>query len=318
MGGAGRSGKLTVIDTRGNGTLGLTVRDGGEVTASGSKDTTYSIAVYGGTLKFTGGHINAKMCGLYNGVKLTDLLPEGYAYRRYDGIGTEFSKNSWVSHADAENRTGWAAAGRYDLAVMKCEHAGMDAEGNCPYCGLKIAAAITKPGIFRGYTDINEAISDAQSEENYGCALTLCRGEVRSLTLSKGRLALEIRGAAVDYCTISGADVTIDRNMDAWVTFTGGKLSITGGIFTNYVRLKSSEARISGGQFADIDMTENSKVSTLAGYLGEGRAFADKDSGEIVNGYVTGLKNVTVNAGSKADKAIEIICKVALVRKPRR
>ena len=294
VGGAGRSGKLTVIDTRGNGTLGLAVRDGGEVTAGGSKDTTYSIAVYGGTLKFTGGHITAGMCDLYNGVKLTDLLPEGYAYRRYDGIGTEFSKNSWVPRTDAENRTGWAAAGRYDLAVMKCEHAGMDADGNCPYCGLKIAAAITKPGIFRGYTDINEAISDAQSDENYGCALTLCSGEVRSLTLNKGRLALEIRGAAVDYCTISGADVTIDRNMDAWVTFTGGKLSITGGTFTNYVRLKSSEARISGGQFADIDMTENSKVSTLAGYLGEGRAFADKDSGEIVNGYVTGLKNVTV------------------------
>ncbi len=294
VGGAGRSGKLTVIDSRGNGTLGLAVRNGGEVTAGGSKDTTYSIAVYGGTLKFTGGHITAGMCDLYNGVKLTDLLPEGYAYRRYDGIGTEFSKNSWVSRADAENRTGWAAAGQYDLAVMKCEHVGMDSDGNCPYCGLKIAAAITKPGIFRGYTDINEAISDAQSDENYGCALTLCNGEVRSLTLSKGRLALEIRGAAVDYCTISGADVTIDRNMDAWVTFTGGKLSITGGTFTNYVSLKSSEARISGGQFADIDMTENSKVSTLAGYLGEGRAFADKDSGEIVNGYVTGLKNVTV------------------------
>ena len=294
VGGAGRSGKLTVIDTRGNGTLGLTVRDGGEVTAGGSKDTTYSIAVYGGTLKFTGGHITAGMCDLYNGVKLTDLLPEGYAYRRYDGIGTEFSGSSWVPRADAENRTGWAAAGRYDLAVMKCEHAGMDAEGNCPYCGLKIAAAITKPGIFRGYTDINEAISDAQSDENYGCALTLCNGEVRSLTLSKGRLALEIRGAAVDYCTISGADVTIDRNMDAWVTFTGGKLSITGGTFTNYVSLKSSEARISGGRFADIDMTENSKVSVLADYLGEGRAFADKDSGDIVNGYVTRLKNVTV------------------------
>ena len=294
VGGAGRSGKLTVIDSRGNGTLGLAVRDGGEVTAGGSKDTTYSIAVYGGTLKFTGGHITAGMCDLYNGVKLTDLLPEGYAYRRYDGIGTEFSKNSWVSRADAENRTGWAAAGQYDLAVMKCEHVGMDSDGNCPYCGLKIAAAITKPGVFRGYTDINEAISDAQSDENYGCALTLCSGEVRSLTLNKGRLALEIRGAAVDYCTISGADVTIDRNMDAWVTFTGGKLSITGGTFTNYVSLKSSEALISGGQFADIDMTENSKVSTLAGYLGEGRAFADKDSGEIVNGYVTGLKNVTV------------------------
>ena len=294
VGGAGRSGKLTVIDSRGNGTLGLAVRDGGEVTAGGSKDTTYSIAIYGGTLKFTGGHITAGMCDLYNGVKLTDLLPEGYAYRRYDGIGTEFSKNSWVPRADAENRTGWAAAGQYDLAVMKCEHAGMDADGNCPYCGLKIAAAITKPGIFRGYTDINEAISDAQSDENYGCALTLYNGEVKSLTLNKGRLALEIRGAAVEYCTISGADVTISRDMDAWITFTGGKLSITGGTFTNYVRLKSSEARISGGQFADIDMTENSKVSTLAGYLGEGRAFADKDSGEIVNGYVTGLKNVTV------------------------
>ncbi len=294
MGGAGRSGKLTVIDSRGNGTLGLAVRDGGEVTAGGSKDTTYSIAVYGGTLKFTGGHITAGMCDLYNGVKLTDLLPEGYAYRRYDGIGTEFSKNSWVPRADAENRTGWAAAGQYDLAVVKCEHVGMDADGNCPYCGLKIAAAITKPGIFRGYTDINEAISDAQSEENYGCALTLYNGEVKSLTLNKGRLALEIRGAVVEYCTISGADVTIDRNMDAWVTFTGGKLSITGGTFTNYVRLKSSEARISGGRFADIDMTENSKISVLAGYLGEGRAFADKDSGEIVNGYVTGLKNVTV------------------------
>ncbi len=97
----------------------------------------------------------------------------------------------------------------------------------------------------------------------------------------------------LEYCTISGADVTISGDMDAWLTFTGGKLSITGGTFTNYVRLKSSEARISGGRFADIDMTENSKISVLAGYLGEGRAFADKDSGDIVNGYVTGLKNVT-------------------------
>ena len=294
VGGAGRSGKLTVIDSRGNGTLGLAVRDGGEVTAGGSKDTTYSIAVYGGTLKFTGGHITAGMCDLYNGVKLTDLLPDGYAYRRYDGIGTEFSKNSWVPRADAENRTGWAAVGQYDLAVMKCEHAGMDSDGNCPYCGLKIAAAITKPGIFRGYTDINEAIFDAQSEENYGCALTLYNGEVKSLTLNKGRLALEIRGAVVEYCTISGADVTIAGDMDAWLTFTDGKLSITGGTFTNYVRLKNSEARISGGQFADIDMTKNSKISVLAGYLEEGLAFADKDSGDIVNGYVTGLKNVTV------------------------
>ena len=294
MGGTGRSGKLTVIDSRGNGTLGLAVRNGGDVTLCGTKDTEYSIAVYGGTLKFTGGHINAGMCDLYNGVKLTDLLPEGYAYRRYDGIGTEFSKNSWVSRADAENRTGWAAAGQYDLAVMKCEHVGMDSDGNCTYCGLKIAAAITKPGIFRGYTDINEAISDAQSDENYGCALTLCNGEVRSLTLNKGRLALEIRGAVVEYCTISGADVTISGDMDAWFTFTGGKLSITGGTFTNYVRLKSSEALISGGQFADIDMTENSRISVLAGYLEEGLAFADKDSGDIVNGYVTGLKNVTV------------------------
>ena len=89
------------------------------------------------------------MCDLYNGVKLTDLLPEGYAYRRYDGIGTEFSKNSWVPRADAENRTAGRLPGSTTFAVMKCEHAGMDSDGNCPYCGLKIAAAITKPGIFR-------------------------------------------------------------------------------------------------------------------------------------------------------------------------
>lgn len=114
VGGAGRSGKLTVIDSRGNGTLGLAVRDGGDVTAGGTKDTTYSIAVYGGTLKFTGGHITAGMCDLYNGVKLTDLLPEGYAYRRYDGIGTEFSKNSWASpcRRRKQNRLGGCRAVR--------------------------------------------------------------------------------------------------------------------------------------------------------------------------------------------------------------
>ena len=33
---------------------------------------------------------------------------------------------------------------------MKCEHAGMDADGNCPYCGLKIAAAIHKARYFQG------------------------------------------------------------------------------------------------------------------------------------------------------------------------
>ena len=32
VGGTGRSGKLTVIDSRGNGTLGLAVRYGGDVT----------------------------------------------------------------------------------------------------------------------------------------------------------------------------------------------------------------------------------------------------------------------------------------------
>ena len=298
VGGAGRSGKLTVIDSRGNGALGLAVRDGGDVTADGTKDTAYSLAVYGGTLKFTGGHIAAEMCGLYNGVKLTDLLPEGYAYRRYDGIGTEFSENSWVPLADAENRTGWAAAGQHDLAIVKCEHAGMDEDNNCLYCGLKIAAVVTRSGVFKGYTDIHAAISDAQSDENYGCTLTLYHGDATFLDLNKGRLTLEIRGANVTYCSVRGADVTIASDMDASVSVYSGRLSITGGTFTSYVSLVSSKARISGGQFARVYIV---KSGVLADYLEGNLAFADKDSGDIVNGYVTELTNVTVVPHTRHD-----------------
>lgn len=294
VGGAGRSGKLTVIDTRGNGTLGLAVRNGGDVTVGGTKDTEYSISVYGGTLKITGGHIAAEMCGLYNGTKLTDLLPEGYAYRRYDGIGTEFSKSSWVSLADAANRTGWAAAGKYDLAVVKCEHAGMDADGNCTYCGLKIAAAITRAGVFRGYTGIYDAISDAQSDENYGCTLTLYDGEVAFLDLNKGRLTLEIRGADIAHCSVRGADVTIASDINAPIAVYSGKLSIKGGIFSAEVLLAGSKVHISGGQFAKIGVSKSPQIDILVGYLEGGLAFADIDSGDIVNGYVTELINVKV------------------------
>ena len=61
-----------------------------------------------------------------------------------------------------------------------------------------------------------------------------------------------------------------------------------------YQKLLFYILRRSGQRLSLIHISENSKVSTLADYLGEGRAFADKDSGDIVNGYVTGLKNVTV------------------------
>ena len=156
-----RTGKLTVVDSSGgNGAVGVTVRDGGEVEFRGSIATScLQLQAYGGDVKFYGGNI--RRFDLYSGVTYADFLPEGYCYYNYSGSGSDLG--SIVTAADVANAVN---VGRY-LAVAPCSHGGangfaIDAT-SCPYCGAPAVAQTALKNVegnpWRNFADLQTALN---------------------------------------------------------------------------------------------------------------------------------------------------------------
>ena len=155
-----RTGKLTVVDSSGgNGAVGVTVRDGGEVEFRGSIATScLQLQAYGGDVKFYGGNI--RRFDLYSGVTYADFLPEGYCYYNYSGSGSDLG--SIVTAADVANAV---KVGHY-LAVAPCSHGGANGFDinalTCPYCGAPAVAQTALTGVsvnpWRNFANLQDAL----------------------------------------------------------------------------------------------------------------------------------------------------------------
>ena len=176
VGGSSHSGKLKIVDSsNGNGAIGLTVREGGDVEFYGGVATTcLQLQVYGGSVKFYGGHIHySKLTwDLHNDIKATDFLPNGYAYYIYSGYGSSLGSIVELSEVDSK-----IASGKH-LAAAKCHHGSYDENEKCVYCGLdpsigSAAKLTTSTGAVTYYSDYVSARSAAQSSA--GSTLTLLK-----------------------------------------------------------------------------------------------------------------------------------------------
>lgn len=150
------AGTLTVIDSsEGNGSISFEVREGGTLVFNPGNIFTRitGLDVYGGSVKLYGGRIygGKSKLSLYNNISMTDLLPDGYAYRFY-------SFNSMIgrlSYQDA--KSGNVKYTSFDLVPEKCEHTELPTDfsgSNCTYCNAELEATLkTTDGKLHGLTD---------------------------------------------------------------------------------------------------------------------------------------------------------------------
>lgn len=228
VGGQRMSGcKLTVIDSKGGGQIGISVYGNGTLLfAPESVFTTLTqLNVYDGTVELRGGNIAGNGWSLFNGIKLADLIPAGYAYRTYYGLG---SFGFWVPLTDAQSNS--STLKRYALAIQACPHTKLSADFNdtsCPYCGTELAAVVVKDNSATGYADAQAAANGAN-----GGTVKLLKN-AGDVAVSSAML-LDGNGYTVAKLTVSG--VTLEsllpegyayKSGTAWIVDLDGKTVLT-------------------------------------------------------------------------------------------
>ncbi len=296
-----RTGKLTVIDSKGgSGAVGVAVRNGGTfIFAPDNVNTTLlQLQVYGGTVELRGGNITAGKWELYNGVKLSELIPsdKGYAYRLYYG-GNLYS--SWVTLSEAQNNT---ASKDKALAVVQCEHEGADENNNCLYCGTALAA---KNGS-KYYTSFEAAIAAANENDT----VTLLKSVDEHCTIEKD-MTIDLGGNEINHnITIkSGNTLTLKGSGTVSIVQSGTELDgVVGGALNvlsddvivstlSVNQIPNPEMNLSKGTFWKIELSDNLEGSmTVNQLLKNGYAFAYSNNEAVANGNVRRLDDVKVVA----------------------
>ena len=212
-------GKLTVRDSgNGNGQIGLEVKNGGTLIFNpGNIFTTITqLNVYGGNIELRGGRIknaNTKVT-LYNNIKMTGLLPTGYAYRYY----LSERADEWLSYDNAQ-KNNIPYANVYDLVPMQCDHTGQTdsfSNANCPYCNSVLVATVTKDSRTTGYTDIQDAVNEA----NGGTVKLLANAERIGIS---SVLKLDCNGHAITKLTVSNGVTLASLLPDGYAFRQGDK-----------------------------------------------------------------------------------------------
>lgn len=206
-----------------------------------------------------------------------------------------------------------------DPTTVENSGGNIEATTYCEICKTQFYAKITKGDDVRYYNDPDEAVRDAQESENEGCTLyplynkygyggqiVITEGDftlkyaVRTAfstpVVINGKVKLTVTGRSAltvfedqDAFTVYGGNVIFDRlATDGNVTINGGNVTMTG---NNIKRLtiKGGDVSISGGQFAQFDVTAEGKV--MADYIAKGFWVQDRETKEWIDIY--SLKKAT-------------------------
>ena len=307
VGGYNRTGKLIVKDSSGgNGAVGLEVRSGGTLIFNpGNVNTTLlQLVAYGGTIELYGGRILASGLRLENDCTLAGLLPSGKGLAFSNETGSK-----WIALTDAQNKNFQLPS--YNLIVTQCEHADIDADNNCLYCGQAMAA---KNG-GKYYTSVKAAVDEANANDT----VTLLKNADEVFYIEKN-IAINLGDSNHmldgNITVKSGSTLTLKGSGTVSIVQSGYELGTSGtaakdliggalNVLSDEVHVGSliieqrtiPEMHLSHGSFGKIKLTDNLKdTMTLSEILAEGYAFASYGSGEVENGYVQELNNVKVVA----------------------
>ena len=135
-------GTVVFEDLKGHGYFNVDVKSGGTAEYRGNTYTLADLAVYNdGTLKVYSGQINSVVCTdgtIYNAHRITQVLPEGYAFVAHykNGGGSAL----W-SYASANNKDTYSTNDSGEtidyLTVQKCSHTSITG-GVCMFCNATI------------------------------------------------------------------------------------------------------------------------------------------------------------------------------------
>ena len=135
-------GTVVFEDLKGHGYFNVDVKSGGTAEYRGNTYTLADLAVYNdGTLKVYSGQINSVVCTdgtIYNAHRITQVLPEGYAFVAHykNGGGSAL----W-SYASANNKDTYSTNDSGEtidyLTVQKCSHTSIT-DGVCMFCNATI------------------------------------------------------------------------------------------------------------------------------------------------------------------------------------
>ena len=138
-------GTVVFEDLKGHGYFNVDVKSGGTAEYRGNTYTLADLAVYNdGTLKVYSGQINSLICTdgtIYNEHRITQVLPEGYAFVAHykNGGGSAL----W-SYASANNKDTYSTNDSGEtidyLTVQKCSHTSVT-DGVCMFCNATIDGA---------------------------------------------------------------------------------------------------------------------------------------------------------------------------------
>ena len=232
--GQDRTGNLTVIDSsRGNGAVGVAVRDGGTLVFNPGNDNTtlLQLEVYGGTVELYGGKILRRGLQLNNGITLGNLLPGNAGLAYYFG--------------DTQLTLAEAASWTCDLVVKSCSHGGKNGfdkdAATCPYCGAPaVAKAALNNGdgsmLWRRFANLQTAID---ADRAGGAELTLLTDVTGDYTIDgtqttglnlndhsiKGTVT--VKGTKGDFITttLSNTQNTTTARIEKVVAFDGAELA---------------------------------------------------------------------------------------------
>ena len=228
------TGNLTVIDSSGgNGTVGVTVREGGTLVFDPKNDhtTLLQLEVWGGTVELYGGKISRSGLRLNNGITLGNLLPgqAGLAYYRGD---TQLTLEEASSHT-------------CDLVVKSCSHGGKNGFDEnataCPYCNAPAVAE----------TDLNgsEGVRLRRRFANLQTALDADRDG----------------GATFQLLTDVTGDYTIDGTQDTGLNLNGHSIKGTVTVKTATGNNTTTFSNTQNTTTAGIDVVVAYKGAKLAG-----------------------------------------------------
>ena len=189
-----------------------------------------------------------------------------------------------VSYNGYELRTN-AVTIEVDTCYHPADKVVSSANGNlvCGECESIIYAEIINGDSTKCYTDFEEAMEDAQLEENEGCTVmvTSDTSGINYITLYSGQFTLDLAGHKVEFIedriiTTTGADVTIKDSFGGGIIRSGegiarvitaqndGKVTLEGGTIANNVYISSGKLDMCGATVENtVEIGANAKEVTI-------------------------------------------------------
>ena len=272
----GNRGKVTIIDSVGNGSCTIYVGTNGTlIFAPESSGTIGYIFSSGGDITLSGGQVVISNIDSTN-KPITDFLADGYAYKD--------KKGNWIEYATAKKL--YMSNSQYPVFyVVQCDHSDIvtDDTGriNCKYCNKELEVSVEwKSGDTTKYfKDLKTALTDsAVTSATSGTLKLLENDNSSSLTINSGNFDLDLNGKNINSLRVTGGNVNIKNTAAtvgevAHLTVDVSNINVTLGIGTKYSSITANKSigsmLVSGaamkvdGTYATEEQLNNSEIGSV-------------------------------------------------------